>query len=133
MAKYKTSFLVAFISILQCWTLLCLLRSWNLFSFSCWEFFSCLSSVLSPGLTSSCCCCSVAQSCLTLCDPMDLSFTISWSLLKLMCIESVMPSSHLFFCHPLHLLPSIFPSIRVFSDELALRIRWPKYWSFSFS
>ena len=64
---------------------------------------------------------------------MDLSFTISWSLLKLMCIESVMPSSHLFFCHPLLLLPSIFPSIRVFSNELALRIRWPKSWSFSFS
>ena len=64
---------------------------------------------------------------------MDLSFTISWSLLKLMCIESVMPSSHLFFCHPLLLLPSIFPSIRVFSNELVLHIRWPKYWSFSFS
>ena len=63
----------------------------------------------------------------------SLSFTISWSLLKLMSIESVMPSSHLTLCHPLLLLPSIFPSIRVFSNESALCIRWPKYWSFSFS
>ena len=55
------------------------------------------------------------------------------SLFKLMSIESVIPSSHLILCHPLLLLPSIFPSIRVFSNELALRIRWPKYWSFSFS
>ena len=57
----------------------------------------------------------------------SLSFTISWSLLKLIFIESGMPSSHLVLCHPLVLLPSIFPSIRVFSNELALRIRWPKY------
>ena len=57
----------------------------------------------------------------------------SRSLLKLMSTESVMPSNHLIFCHPLLLLPSIFPSIRVFSNESALRIRWPKYWSFSFS
>ena len=63
----------------------------------------------------------------------SLSFTIFWSLLKLMSIELVMPSNHLIICHPLLLLPSIFPSIRVFSNELALRIRWPKYWSFSFS
>ena len=62
----------------------------------------------------------------------SLSFTLSWSLLKLMCIESVMPSNHLIFCHSLLLLPSIFPSIRVFSNELALCMRWPKYWSFSF-
>ena len=61
-----------------------------------------------------------------------LSFTISWSLLKLMSIESVMPSNHLILCHPL-LLPSIFASIRVFSPESVLPIRWPKYWSFSFS
>ena len=60
-------------------------------------------------------------------------FTISQSLLKLMSIESVMPSSHLILCHPLFLLPSIFPSIRFFSGELALHIRWPKYWSFSIS
>ena len=56
-----------------------------------------------------------------------------WSLLKLMSTESVIPSNHLILCHPLLFLPSIFPSIRVFSNELALRIRWPKYWSFSFS
>ena len=62
----------------------------------------------------------------------SLSFTISWSLIKLMCIESVMPPNHLILCHPL-LLPSVFPSIRVFSSELALHIRWPKYWTFSFS
>ena len=62
----------------------------------------------------------------------SLSITNSWSLLKLMPIESVMPSNHLILCCPL-LLPSIFPSIRVFSNESALRIRWPKYWSFSFS
>ena len=55
------------------------------------------------------------------------------TLLKLMSIESVMPSNHLFLCHPLLLPPSIFPSIRVFSSESALRIRWPKYWSFSFN
>ena len=62
----------------------------------------------------------------------SLSFTISWSLLKLMSIESAMPSNHLILCHPL-LLPSVFPSIRVFSNESALCIRWPKYWSFSIS
>ena len=63
----------------------------------------------------------------------SLSVTISQSSLKLMSIESVMPSDHLILCRPLLLLPSIFPSIRVFSNELALWIRWPKYWSFSFS
>ena len=63
----------------------------------------------------------------------SLSITNSRSLPKLMSIESVMPSSHLILCHPLHLLPSIFPSIRVFSNESALHIRWPKYWSFSFN
>ena len=61
------------------------------------------------------------------------SITNSWSLLKLMSIESVMPSNHLIHCCPLFLLPSIFPSIRVFSNEPVLGIRWPKYWSFSFS
>ena len=82
---------------------------------------------------------SVTQSCLTLCDPMNhlsqasLSFTISRSSLKLTSIELVMPSSHLILSRPLLLLPSIFPSIRVFSNESDLRIRWPKYWSFSFS
>ena len=63
----------------------------------------------------------------------SLSFTISQSLLKLMSIESVMPSNHLILCHPLFLLPSIIPSIRVFSNESVLSIRWPEYWSFSFS
>ena len=63
----------------------------------------------------------------------SLSFTIPWSLLKLMSIKLVMPSNHLVLCHPLLFLPSIFPSIRDFSKESALRIRWPKYWSFSFS
>ena len=79
-------------------------------------------------------CCSVTQSCLTLCDPMaSLSITNSCSLLKFMSIESVMPSKHLILCRPLLLLLSIFPSIMVFSNKLALHIRWPKYWSFSFS
>ena len=81
----------------------------------------------------------VAQSCPTLCDPMiaarqaSLSITNSWSLLKLMSIELVMLSNHLILCHPFLLPPSILPSIRVFSNESALRIRWLKYWSFSFS
>ena len=70
--------------------------------------------------------------CTTACQA-SLSITNSWSLPKLMSIESVIPSNHLILCHPLLLLPSIFPSIRVFSNESALRIRWPKYWSFSFS
>ena len=63
----------------------------------------------------------------------SLSFANSWSLLKLMSIELVMPSNHLILCRPLLLLPSVFPSIRVFSSESALCIRWPKYCSFSFS
>ena len=81
---------------------------------------------------------SVAQSCPTPCNPMDYStpglhITNSRSLLKLMSIESVMPSNHLILCRPLLLPPSIFPSIRVFSNKSVLRIRWPKYWSFRFS
>ena len=82
---------------------------------------------------------SVAQSCPTLCDPMNharqasLSITNSWSPPKPVSIESVMPSNHLILGHPLLLPPSVFPRIRVFSNESALRIRWPKYWSFSFS
>ena len=63
----------------------------------------------------------------------SLSFTTSWSMLRLMSIESVMPSDYLILCHPLLPLPSIFPSTRVFSNELALCIKWPKYWSFNFS
>ena len=90
-------------------------------------------------LISCCCCCSVAKLCLTLwshglqCVRPPLSLTISQSLPKFMSIESVMPSNHLLLCHPLLLLPSIFPSIRVFSKESVLHIRWPKYCSFSFS
>ena len=87
-----------------------------------------------------CCCCSAAK-CLTLYDLGDcgtaahqasLSFTISWNLLKLMSIESVMPFNHLILYRPLLLLPSILTSISVFSNELPLHITWPKYWSFSF-
>ena len=63
----------------------------------------------------------------------SLSITNSWSLSKPKSIESMMPSNHLILCRPLRLLPSIFPSIRVFSNESAFRIRWPKYWSFSFN
>ena len=80
---------------------------------------------------------SVAQSCLTLCDPINcsmlglLSITNSWSLLKLMFI--VMPSNHLILCCPLLLSPSIFPSIRIFSNESVPHIRWPKHWHFNFS
>ena len=83
---------------------------------------------------------SVTQSCLTLCDPTtprgvarqaSLSITNSRSLLKLRSIELVMPSNHLILCSPLLLPPLVFPSIRVFSNEAFLHIRWPKYWSFS--
>ena len=82
---------------------------------------------------------SVAQSCLTLCDPMNCStpgLPVHHQLPsspKLMCIESVMPSSHLILCRPLLLLPPVPPSIRVFSSESILRMRWPKFWSFSLS
>ena len=82
---------------------------------------------------------SVTQSCSTLCNPMDCStsgFPVHHqlqNLLKLVSIELVMPSNYLILCCPLLLLPSIFPSIRVFSSESVLHIRWPKYWSFSFS
>jgi len=83
-------------------------------------------------------CCSVSHvwlfaTPLTAAYQAPLSFTTSWSLLKLMSIELVIPSNHLILCHPLLLLPSIFPSIRVLSNESVLHIRWPKYWSFSFS
>ena len=84
------------------------------------------------------CCCSVSQSCLfatpwTAECQAFLSFTIAQSLLRLMSIELLMLSNHLILCYLLLLLPSIFPSIRVFSNKSALRIRWPKYWSFSFN
>ena len=80
--------------------------------------------------------CSITQSCLILWDPIDYStpgFAVSRSLLRFMSTQSVMLSNHLILCHPLLLLSSIFPSIRVFSNESALLIMWPKYWSFSFS
>ena len=86
-----------------------------------------------------CCSCSVTKLCPTLCDPMDCStpgFPVLHhllELLKLMSIESMMPSNHLILFCPLLLLPSIFPNIRVIFNELAVRIRWPKYWSFGFS
>ena len=82
---------------------------------------------------------SVAQSCLNLCDPMDYStpgLPVHHQLpefTQIHVIESVMPSNHLILCQPLHLLPSVFPSIRSFFDESALHISWPKCWSFSFS
>ena len=84
---------------------------------------------------------SVAQSCPTLCNPMDCStpgfpvhhHLLAWSLFKPLSIESVMPSNHLILCHPLLFLPPIPPSIRVFSNESVLHMRWPKYWSFSLS
>ena len=85
------------------------------------------------------CCCSVLSFVLLFATPWtaahqaSLAFTISQSLLRFMFTESVMLSNHLIFCHPLLLLPSIFLSIRVLSSELALHVRWPKYWSFSFS
>ena len=97
--------------------------------FNCWLIFHCIGS----------CCCSFAQLCLTFKAPWtaecqaSLSFTISWSLFKLMSIDSVMLPNHLILSHPLLFLPTIFPSIRIFSNELALCIRWPKYCSFSIS
>ena len=101
-----------------------------------WAFY--VIQLLSPG-TKKQLFSSVAQLCPTLCDPMNRStpglpvITNSRSLLKFMSIESVMPSSHLILCCPLLLLPLIPPSIRVFSSESTLSLRWPKYWSFSFS
>ena len=86
-----------------------------------------------------CCCCLVAKACLdsatqqTATHQASLSFTLTQSLLKFITPELVMLSNHLIFCHPLLLLPSVFPSIRVFSSELAFLIRQPKYWSYSFS
>ena len=84
-------------------------------------------------------CCSVTKLCTTLCTlvncsaPGSLSFTVSWCLLRYMSIESTMLSDHLICCYLLLLLPPVFPNIRVFSNEMALHIRWPKYWCFSIS
>ena len=111
----------------------------NLFSLMLHTFFSFgFMCCLFPWSVTVCCCCSVTQSCpnfvtsWTAACQASLSFTISRSLLKLMSIESVMPPNHLVLCHSL-LLPSRFLNLRVFSNESALWIRWPKYWSFSFS
>ena len=108
----------------------CQSRFWNCSSADCCglsHFTSCLSSSVVVVVFS----CSVMSSSL---QPHGLQcFTVSWSLLRLMSIESVVPSKYLILCHPLLLLPSIFPSIRVFSKQSALCIRWPKYWSFRFN
>ena len=87
----------------------------------------------SPGVVQSLSCVWLFVTPWTAAHQASLFFTISWILLKLMSIEPVMPFNNLVLCHPLLLLPSIFPSIKVFSNELALCIRWPKYWNFSFS
>ena len=92
--------------------------NFHLISLYCFQLLSCVWLFVTP-LTAAC--------------QASLSFSISWSLFKLMSIESVMPSNHLILCRPLLLLLSVFPSIRVFSNESVLHIRWPKYWSFSFS
>ena len=108
----------------------CQSRFWNCSSADCCglsHFTSCLSSSVVVVVFS----CSVMSSSL---QPHGLQhFTVSWSLLRLMSIESVVPSKYLILCHPLLLLPSIFPSIRVFSKQSALCIRWPKHWSFRFN
>ena len=90
----------------------------NLYQFSLVQSLSCVRLFVTPW---------------TAAHQASLSITNSWSMLKLTSIESVMPPNHLIFCRPLLFLPSIFPSIRVFYNELVLWIRWPKYWSFSFS
>ena len=103
-----------------------------------WSSLSELSEMLPPGLQSSVQFSSVAQACPTHCDPMiaarqaSLSITTSQSSLRLTSINSVMPSSQLILCGPLLLLPPIPPSIKVFSNESTLHMRWPEYWSFSF-
>ena len=93
----------------------------------CWEMSKLVSSVQSLS------CVQLFATPWTAACQASLSITNFWSLLKLMSFDSVMPSSHLILCHPLLLPASIFPSIRVFSSESVLHIRWPKYWSFSFS
>ena len=103
---------------LQCYVSFCCTTTWISYKIISVQSLSCVRLFATPW-TSAC--------------QAFLSITISWSLLKLMSIESVMPSNHLILCHPLLLLPSIFPSIKVLSTEPVLLIRWPKYWSFTFS
>ena len=119
-----------------------LLMGANLIGNMCWGLREPQSCWRNMPITNSICCvlCSVQSLChAQLCSPMDCSMTglavlhNSWSLGKVMSIELVIPSNHLILCQPLLLLPSIFPSIRIFSNESALHIRWLKYWSFSFS
>ena len=90
----------------------------SILTFSSDQLLSCVQLFVTPWIAAS---------------PASLSITNSQSLLKLMSVKSVMPSNHLILCHPFLLLPSVFPSIKVFSNESVLYIRWPKYWSFSFS
>ena len=101
--------------------------SWYHMEFSLYDWFPSLHNMQLS-------CCSVAQLCLVICNPMDCSmpgFPVPHYLLKLMLTESVMPCNHLILCHPILLLPSTFPSITVFSNESALLIRWTKHWKFS--
>ena len=121
---------------IQC--LICYLLLWFMSQGCSWGVNATLQRQLSAYSLASCCC-SVTQLCPTLCDPMDCS-TPGFPVLHyfpefvhLLSIESMMPSNHLILCHPLLLLHSIFPTIRVFSNESALPMRWPNYWSFSFS
>ena len=131
----------------------CLLQNWeSIRQYICSLNSFCWSIVALQGYITFCCtvkwisymytycyCCSVTKLCRIPCNPwatarqISLSFTISQSLLKLLSTELMMPSNHLILCHPLLHLPSIIPSIRVFSNELAVGIRWPEYWSFSIS
>ena len=110
----------------------CVSRSKYSEQLACWVLLDCTLSIVSSVQFSS-----LAHLCLTLCKTSghqaSLSITNSWSLLKLMSVQSVMRSNHLMLCCPLLLLLSTFLSIRVFSNETILCIRWPKYWSFSFS
>ena len=98
-----------------------------------WEFLAPLSNITLPYIVQSFSHVRLFATPRTAAHQASLSFTISWRLLKLMPIESTMPSNHLILCRPILLLPSIFPSIRVFSNESVLHIRWPKCWNFSFS
>ena len=110
--------------------------NWRIIALPCYAGFCCTTTQISQNYIYIFC--SVAQSCLTFCDPMDCNMpgfpiTNSQSLLKLMSIDLAMPSNHLILCHPRLFLPSIFPRVRVFLNETVLCIRGPKDWSFSFS